>query len=316
MLWMLLAASLYMQPSPIVPTPSELVIYVNEQEVAKLNRQEISSSLLGWPHFDDDKLIQRLNSLAKKVHQAPRDARIDNTGTIIPEQAGMRLRSDEMMKQVLDYYYGQGGQVVRAPLSPLYARVDRGLLRQLSQKRIGSYVTYFQQHNENRSHNIQLASQAINCHVVFPGETFSFNQVVGQRTPAKGYKPAPIIVKGEFSEGIGGGICQVSSTLFNAVDRAGLKILNRYSHSREVPYVPPGRDATVSWGGPDFTFRNEYPYPVLIRSFSRSGQIGISVYSFSELEYEPRRVPEAAKLLPDEEVKLPEELKDLPDQLE
>ncbi|MFP3440966.1 VanW family protein, partial [Pantoea sp. SIMBA_133] len=116
--------------------------------------------------------------------------------------------------------------------------------------------THFRKNNLERTSNIELAAEAINNTVVFPGETFSFNQTVGKRTKERGYLPAPIIVKGELSEGIGGGICQVSSTLFNAVDQAGVQIIERYSHSRSVPYVKPGRDATVSWYGPDFSFRN------------------------------------------------------------
>src|SRR5690606_24482567 len=114
-------------------------------------------------------------------------------------------------------------------------------------KLIGQYVTYYNSRNKNRSHNISLAAKSINNYVLFPGEVFSFNKVVGQRTISKGYMRAKVIVRGEFSEGIGGGICQVSSTLYNAADHAGLKIMQRYSHSRSVPYVPPGRDATVNW---------------------------------------------------------------------
>ncbi|MGD8188439.1 VanW family protein [Brevibacillus ginsengisoli] len=310
MLEMMLAALLYTQTAPVVPSRDELVIYANQQPVGKLSREEITLSVLGWPHYDEDKLLKRLNRLAQRMYKAPRNARFDKMGIVIPEQAGLKLNQKAMLQRVLAFYYGQSNQEIQAPVTPIYPKVDRSLLRQLGQKQIGSYVTYYRQHNENRAHNIHLASQAINSHVVFPGETFSFNQVVGRRTPAKGYKPAPIIVKGEFSEDIGGGICQVSSTLFNAVDRAGLKIINRYSHSREVPYVPPGRDATVSWGGPDFSFRNEYSHPVLIRSFSRQGQIVISVYSFEELEYEPRIVPEATKLLPQEVEEITEELED------
>ncbi|WP_235715677.1 VanW family protein [Alkalihalobacillus hemicellulosilyticus] len=123
----------------------------------------------------------------------------------------------------------------------------------------------------------------MNNYVVFPGETFSFNHVVGKRTIERGYLPAPIIIRGELSEGVGGGICQVSSTLYNAVDYAHMKIIERYSHSKRVPYVPPGRDATVSWYGPDFTFQNNYNQPILIRSFIYGGQLTISLFSSDDI---------------------------------
>lgn len=116
----------------------------------------------------------------------------------------------------------------------------------------------------------------------------------------KGYQRAKVIVRGEVSEGIGGGICQISSTLFNAADRAGLQIVQRYSHSRSVPYVPPGRDATVSWYGPDFVFQNKYEYPVLIRAVVYGGQISIMLYSSDEIKNKPRGVPSASKRLPEE----------------
>ena len=112
--------------------------------------------------------------------------------------------------------------------------------------------------------------------------------------------PAKIIVRGEFSEGIGGGICQISSTLYNAVDRAGLKIVERYSHSRSVPYVPPGRDATVNWGGPDFSFKNNYNQPILIRAQALPGRVFVSISSSDVINYKPRHVPSASDDLPEE----------------
>jgi vancomycin resistance protein YoaR len=145
-----------------------------------------------------------------------------------------------------------------------------------------------------------LATEKINNTVVFPGEVFSFNGVVGKRTKEKGYKKAPVIVKGELSEDIGGGICQVSSTLFNAVDQAGVIILERYHHSKRVPYVPQGRDATVSWYGPDFTFRNAYNQPLLIRAKILGGQVIITVHSSDLINVKRRKVPSASKQLPQE----------------
>jgi vancomycin resistance protein YoaR len=88
--------------------------------------------------------------------------------------------------------------------------------------------------------------------------------------------------------------------LFNATDRAGLQIVQRYSHSRDVPYVLPGRDATVSWGGPDFSFQNQYNQPVLIRSFAGGGTMFVSIHSSDSIEYKPRVVPGTSKRLPEE----------------
>src|SRR5699024_2272393 len=101
-----------------------------------------------------------------------------------------------------------------------------------------------------------------------------------------------VIVKGELSEGIGGGICQVSSTLYNAVDLVGLDIVKRYSHSRSVPYVPPGRDATVSWFGPDFVFKNPYNQPILIRAFAKDGNMIVTLYSSDSIQIKRRDIPD------------------------
>jgi vancomycin resistance protein YoaR len=113
---------------------------------------------------------------------------------------------------------------------------------------------------------------------------------------------ARVIVKGEFSEGIGGGICQVSSTLFNAIDNAGLQTIQRYSHTRSVPYVPSGRDATVSWYGPDFSFKNKYNQPILIRATIQGGMVSIMVYSSDMINYKLRKIPDASKQISKEQI--------------
>jgi vancomycin resistance protein YoaR len=173
----------------------------------------------------------------------------------------------------------------------VYPKVDSELLSDIRSIRIGRYITSFNPSNKKRSTNIKLAVAAINNHVVFPGETFSFNKVVGKRTSQKGYEKAKVIVRGEYAEDIGGGICQVSSTLFNAVDSAGLKIVQRFSHSRHVPYIPPGRDATVSWYGPDFEFKNIYNQPILIQARTLGNLLVIKLYSSEVIEYKPKEVP-------------------------
>jgi len=152
---------------------------------------------------------------------------------------------------------------------------------------LGSYSTTFSTRNVNRSTNIRLASQKINGTVIMPGETFSYNQVVGQRTAAAGFKSAAVYSGGEVTTGIGGGICQVSSTLYNSVLLANLEIVERYNHGFNTGYVPAGRDATVSWGGPDFKFKNSRNYPVKVISNVSGGKISIEIFGLkSENEYE------------------------------
>lgn len=280
--------------------PDHLSINFKEQTVANVERQEYEQPV--WPLVDQAKLDSLMKSLVPVVYKQPENARFGNSGAIIPEVIGYTLDEERFAELFYDFMYGEGSPAFEVPRRALYPRVDSEILAPLREKAIGYYVTYYNSRNQSRSHNIHLAAKAIDNTVVFPGETFSFNETVGIRTQEKGYKQAPVIVRGELSEGIGGGICQVSSTLFNAIDRAGLQVVHRYSHSRHVPYVPSGRDATVSWGGPDFAFRNPYNQPVLLRTFSGQGRVQITVYSSEMIEFYPREVPGVSKpkRMPDE----------------
>ena len=152
---------------------------------------------------------------------------------------------------------------------------------------LGSYSTTYSTRNTNRSTNIRLASEKVNGTVIMPGETFSYNTTVGKRTAAAGFKSAAVYSGGEVTTGIGGGICQVSSTLYNAVLLANLEIVERYNHGFNPGYVPAGRDATVSWGGPDFKFKNNRTYPVKLICSGSGGTISFQVFGLKEeTEYE------------------------------
>ncbi len=146
-------------------------------------------------------------------------------------------------------------------------------------KTIATYTTTATS-NSNRNENLRLAVEALNGTIVKPGQEFSFNDTTGARTEAKGYKPATAYLNGEIVQEPGGGVCQVSSTLYNAVVFAGLKSTERHAHSYEPSYVTPGEDAAVSYGGPDFKFVNNSEYPVAIKaSFSKSDlKLTVSIY--------------------------------------
>lgn len=152
---------------------------------------------------------------------------------------------------------------------------------------LATYSTTFSASNTNRTTNIRLASNKINGVVLMPGETFSYNKVVGKRTAAAGYKSAAVYVNGRVENGIGGGICQVSSTLYNTALRANLEIIRRSNHRFATGYVPLSTDATVSWGGPEFIFKNSRKYPIKIVSHVNGGKITVSIYGCKEeVEYD------------------------------
>jgi vancomycin resistance protein YoaR len=280
--------------------PDNLWINKNGEPISAINRSDFFLPIPGLPIVDLEELDQYANQIDQQIKKEPVSAIIDNWGNIVPETPGVRLNHNSFREKFFTYMYNKGPKTMEVPSQTVYPRVDSELLAGIRTNVIGYYVTYFNSRNTERSHNIFLASEAINNYVVFPHETFSFNKVVGKRNKSKGYLPAPIIVKGELSEGIGGGICQVSSTLYNAVDRTGMKILERYSHSKRVPYVPPGRDATVSWYGPDFIFKNNYNQPILIRAKSVSGKMVVMIFSSDEINYKPRNIPSTNNKIPAE----------------
>ena len=147
---------------------------------------------------------------------------------------------------------------------------------------LSSTTTKYDSTNTNRATNLKIACEKINGTVLAPGEVFSFNKTVGERTAKSGFKEAVIYADGELDYGIGGGICQISSTLYNSVLLANLEIVERKNHSMTVNYLPIGQDATVSYGSVDFKFKNSRSYPVKIVATVNSGVVTISIQGVKE----------------------------------
>ena len=154
---------------------------------------------------------------------------------------------------------------------------------------IARYTTYFNPRDKGRTANLKLASAAVDGTMILPGEVFSFNGVVGVRSEEKGYQEAKVVVNGEFVPGLGGGICQVSTTLYNAVLRAGFPIKERRKHSLPVKYVPLGLDATVVYGSVDFKFINDLSTILLIKAGITGNQLYIKIYGPQKF-YRPTRL--------------------------
>lgn len=142
--------------------------------------------------------------------------------------------------------------------------------------RLSTFSTKYNADNKDRTSNIILASEAIDGTVLKPGEEFSFNETIGSTTRRRGYKKATVYSGGQKTKNYGGGVCQVSSTLFNAADAAGMEIVERHSHSLNVDYIEKGRDATTSHRGKlDLKFANRYGVPVQINVKNSDGTISV-----------------------------------------
>ena len=147
---------------------------------------------------------------------------------------------------------------------------------------LSTFTTRYDVSDVDRSTNLRLASEKINGTVLAPGETFSYNKTVGARTVAAGYKNAKVYESGKVVDGIGGGICQVSSTLYNAALLANLEIVERRNHQFVTSYVGAGRDATVVYGQTDFKFKNTRKYPIRIVVTTNAGILKISIFGLKE----------------------------------
>lgn len=144
---------------------------------------------------------------------------------------------------------------------------------------ISSFSTSLTVSTPERNNNIEICTKAINGKILMPGEAFSFNQVVGERTKEKGYMEAPAIIDNRIEPSVGGGICQATSTLYDAVLLAGIKNIERTHHSLPVSYVKPGLDATVEWGNIDFKFTNTLEYPISIEGYVQNKELYVNIYS-------------------------------------
>ncbi len=169
------------------------------------------------------------------------------------------------------------------PLKYLYPTVTNDQIAQEAfPDTLASYSTSYTSSNANRSNNVELATRKINGTVLMPGETFSYNNTVGKRTVSAGFREAGAYSAGQVVTEVGGGICQVSSTLYNAVLRANLEIVARSNHHYQVGYVPVGTDATVSWGAPDFKFKNNRNYAIRINAYTSNKHVYIKIQGLKQ----------------------------------
>ena len=221
-----------------------------------------------------------LEAIYKEVHKDAKDAYYTtNPYTVFPSENGVDFKiSMQEAKEKLS----KSGKECTIPLKTVYPKVTTNMIgRKAFPDLLGQFSTNYV-NNPNRTTNLKLAANKINGTVLLPGETFSYNKTVGERTIAAGYKDAAIYQNGEVVDGLGGGICQISTTLFNAALFANLDIVELHNHQFVPSYVGAGRDATVVYGAKDFKFKNSRKYAIKIECSVSGGVARFKIYGVKE----------------------------------
>ena len=229
-----------------------------------------------------------LDRIWAELSTEPVNARFDDTYQVQPEQAGKTFDLNQA-KQLLER--AKAGETVRIPLLALEPEVKAEELESLLFRDLLASVDTPLTNNAVRTKNIEIAASMLNDTILLPGQEFSYNGALGERTEEKGYGPATAYLNGELVEEVGGGICQLSSALYYCCMLADEEILERTNHMYYQTYLPLGMDATVSWGGPDFRFRLKDEYPIRMKAWIEGGQLKTEIWgtklddSYVELEY-------------------------------
>lgn len=231
-------------------------------------------------------IVLDIESIYNEIHKEPIDATFTKEPlSITPSETGIDFSiSLDEAKSLLN----EDNQECIIPLKVVYPNVTTNMIgTEAFPDVLSTFSTNYAARNRNRTTNLILASNKINGTVLMPGEVFSYNKVVGERTIAAGYKEAPIYIEGRVEDGLGGGICQITSTLYNAVVYANLEIVERSNHQFVPSYVGAGRDATVVYGAIDFKFKNNRDYPIKILCSVSSGIANFQILGLkTDTDYE------------------------------
>jgi len=254
-------------------------------DLAPLTRAEARGDRL-LVQLDADALDRLLRRRAGFAYRPARDAGFRPSGRrvrVVPAVAGARVDPGEAAAAVLAAG-GKAGTARRTPLPTIATQpaLTTNAARSLGVKElVSTFTTTFNAGDVPRVHNIGLIAAAVHGSLVRPGEVFSMNRATGERTAAKGYRTAHVIRNGEIVDGLGGGVCQAGTTMFNAVFFAGLPVPERRNHSLHISHYPMGRDATLNWPGTDLKFHNDSPYGIYITGHATASTLTFALWSTS-----------------------------------
>ena len=257
---------------------SEETKQIINNALTEKNYKDVYYDIPTYDKYPDPIDVDKIHS---EIYREVKDAYFTTEPRMVyPEETGVDFQ--ESVETVKQQIASEEKDEYHIPLKYTTANVTvEDLGYEAFPDKLGDFSTAYV-NNANRTTNLRLASDKINGVVLMPGEVFSYNSIVGERTIAAGYKNAAIYENGQVVDGLGGGICQVSSTLYNAVLYANLEVVERTNHMFLTTYVSGGRDATVAYGSLDFKFKNNRDYPVRIASSVQGGYCTVQIYGLKK----------------------------------
>lgn len=247
-------------------------------EIWKIRRQGLQ--IIAQICYDKDKTIEILHSIRQDTDRRPVNASISvKSGRInvTPHKTGYMMDVDLSLARVEESLVERTLNDVELCVTELTPDISTRMLDQIN-TRLAVFQTTFSTANEGRVHNIKTACSKIDQKVLLPGEVFSMDRELGDRTEKNGYRQAKVIVNNELVDGLGGGICQVTSTIYNSALLSGLQIVERKNHSLPLTYVDLGRDATISQGYIDFKFKNNNGYAIVVEARITGNQVSVAIW--------------------------------------
>lgn len=232
--------------------------------------------------YDENQLLAFEEKVKESFNVAPKNAEVTvNSGkvSIKDEVIGKSIDENELHKKLLENINGNVDEekTIEIVLKDTQPKIKAEDLKKITGK-ISEYSSSYVNTGDGRVKNMQIAAETVSGTIIMPGEEFSYNELIGDTTPDKGYEKANTYVGDEIVPDYGGGICQVSTTLYRAVMRANIRSTERMNHSMIVSYSEPGLDATVANGYIDYKFVNTYDFPIYIQGYVNGGVVNFSIY--------------------------------------
>lgn len=276
----------YIEGNNLIIKKGKKGVQIQKEELKQKIKEQINNynsreNIIEIPVIEVEPEKINIEKIIEEIKKEPKNAYIsDNPKKIHAEEKGIELGiSLEEAKRILE----EDKEEYIIPLTIIEPSITVASLgTDAFTDKLATFTTNYDASNINRNNNLQLAAEKVNETIVNPGEEFSYNKTVGERTIATGFKEAKAYAGGDVVLDVGGGICQLSSTLYNTALLANLEITERHNHNFETSYVDPGRDATVSWGSLDFKFKNNRNYPIKIKASAENGVVTVDIYGIKQ----------------------------------